>query len=74
VSTSQAPPTTAPAAPAGILAEGSCRYCGGTLPDGRRITYCPHCGQNLTVRPCPACSTELESGWRCGVTCGRQVT
>ncbi|MFL5578800.1 MAG: zinc ribbon domain-containing protein, partial [Gemmatimonadaceae bacterium] len=67
---SPTPPGTAP----GILAQGSCRYCGGTLPDGRRITYCPHCGQNLTVRQCPACSTELELGWRFCVTCGRQVT
>lgn len=48
-----------------------CRYCGGALPDGRRITFCPHCGQNLTVRHCPACSTELEVGWKYCTTCGR---
>ena len=48
-----------------------CRYCGGALPDGRRITFCPHCGQNLTVRHCPACSTELEVGWKFCTTCGR---
>lgn len=52
---------------------GNCRYCGGTLPDGRRITFCPHCGQNLTLRQCPACGTELEAGWRFCTTCGRDV-
>lgn len=52
---------------------GKCRYCGGTLPAGRRLTYCPHCGQNLTVQHCPACNTELEVGWKFCTTCGRGV-
>ena len=52
---------------------GSCRYCGGTLPEGRRYTFCPHCGQNLTVQHCPACNTELEIGWKFCTTCGRAV-
>ncbi len=50
-----------------------CRYCGGELPDGREVNFCPHCGQNLSVKQCPACSAELESEWRFCVTCGRQV-
>jgi predicted amidophosphoribosyltransferase len=56
-----------------IVASGSCHYCGGELPDGRRITFCPHCGQNLTIQHCPACSTELELGWKFCTTCGREV-
>jgi hypothetical protein len=52
---------------------GRCRYCSGTLPDGRPITFCPHCGQDLTVQQCPACSTELELGWKFCTTCGRGV-
>lgn len=48
-----------------------CRYCGGHFPVGRRVTYCPHCGLDLTKRQCPACSTELDCGWRFCVTCGR---
>jgi predicted amidophosphoribosyltransferase len=52
---------------------GSCRYCNGTLPDGRRLVFCPHCGQNLTIQHCPACSTELELGWKYCTTCGRSV-
>ena len=60
--------------PATVQGGGSCRFCGGTLPDGRRITFCPHCGQNLTVQNCPACGTELEVGWKFCVTCGRTMS
>ena len=48
-----------------------CRFCGGKLPESRTLTFCPHCGVNLTVRQCPACSTELDVNWRFCVTCGR---
>ena len=48
-----------------------CRFCGGKLPDSRKLTFCPHCGVNLTVRQCPACSTALDVNWRFCVTCGR---
>jgi hypothetical protein len=51
----------------------SCRFCGGALPPGRQITFCPHCGQNLTVINCAACGTELELGWSYCTTCGRTV-
>jgi len=57
-----------------IVGGGSCQYCGGALPEGRRISFCPHCGQNLTIIHCPACSTELEVGWRFCTTCGREQT
>lgn len=50
-----------------------CRYCGGTLPDGRDVVFCPHCGHNLTVKHCPACKAELEIGWKYCITCGREV-
>lgn len=52
----------------------SCRFCGGKLPEGRSVTYCPHCGQNLSVKHCPACGTELEKDWRFCVTCGRSTS
>lgn len=76
-----APVNSAPAAPPpatlsatgqrSIVASGSCRYCGGELPEGRNITFCPHCGQNLTVLNCPACGTELDVSWQFCTTCGR---
>jgi hypothetical protein len=50
-----------------------CRYCGGELPDGRDVHFCPHCGQNLSVKQCPACSAELEVEWHFCITCGRGV-
>ena len=48
-----------------------CPHCKGELPAGRPINFCPHCGQDLTVRHCPACGSELEHGWKFCVTCGR---
>lgn len=78
------PPATRPAAavPAtpGALAHTAvahapgtgCRYCGGELPEGREAHFCPHCGQNLAIKQCPACSTELEVEWQFCITCGRQ--
>ena len=53
--------------------DSSCRYCGGNLPDGRRVAFCPHCGQNLTIQRCPACGTELEISWKFCITCGRGI-
>jgi hypothetical protein len=62
-----------PAGPSSDSDHCDCHFCGGTLPNGRSITYCPYCGLDLTVRHCPACSTELERSWRFCVTCGRQA-
>ena len=58
------------------IAEGgeNCTYCKGALPGGRQISFCPHCGQDLTVVHCPACGSELERGWKFCVICGRGAT
>jgi hypothetical protein len=48
-----------------------CRYCGGELPEDRKVHFCPSCGQNLFARLCAACSAELEPGWKFCVACGR---
>jgi hypothetical protein len=50
-----------------------CRYCGGTLPEGRSVTFCPHCGLNLSTKRCEGCGTELEGAWRFCVNCGKKV-
>jgi hypothetical protein len=77
-----APPVAAPVASARPSAEqrtvpgasdDRCRYCSGGLPSDRSVTYCPHCGQNLTIRRCPACATELDLAWKFCITCGRGV-
>lgn len=48
-----------------------CRSCDEPLPPGRAITFCPHCGQNVTTMNCPACGSELEVGWNFCPACGR---
>lgn len=64
--------TAAPSVPE-LGSVENCRFCSGMLPEGREVTYCPHCGQNLAVRNCPACGTELDKNWRFCVTCGRSA-
>lgn len=70
---SPTPATSQRPTPQGV-GGGACRYCNGTLPAGRRTIFCPHCGQNLTIQRCPACGSELETGWRFCITCGRGMT
>jgi hypothetical protein len=52
---------------------GRCLYCGGRLPTGRAVNFCPHCGQNQTLILCPGCRSEVEPGWKHCVNCGRAV-
>jgi hypothetical protein len=50
-----------------------CGFCGGRLPDGRTVKFCPHCGQNQAFTRCPECQSELELGWRHCINCGHTV-
>lgn len=66
-----ATPQSQAAASAGSATTAACcLYCSAALP-GREVTFCPHCGTDLTKKQCPACSTELEAHWKFCVTCGR---
>jgi hypothetical protein len=47
-----------------------CIHCGGALPAGRVVKFCPQCGQDLTRPRCSECNTELEPAWRHCVNCG----
>jgi len=52
-------------------AEGTrCSCCGGALPEGRVVNFCPHCGEHLTPLACPRCQAEVEFGWRHCIACG----
>lgn len=51
-----------------------CGFCGGRLPDGRTVKFCPHCGQNQAFTRCPECQSELELGWRHCINCGHTVS
>jgi hypothetical protein len=55
-------------------ASAPCAYCGGELPVGRAVIFCPHCGQNVGVVHCPSCGAELDVGWQFCITCGRQMS
>jgi predicted RNA-binding Zn-ribbon protein involved in translation (DUF1610 family) len=50
-----------------------CSFCGGRLPLGRAVNFCPHCGQNQSLIRCPECQTELELGWKHCINCGHLV-
>ena len=50
-----------------------CSFCGGRLPTGRAVNFCPHCGQNQSMIRCPNCQAEIEIGWKHCVSCGHYV-
>lgn len=53
-------------------APNQCPYCGGSLPAGRKVNFCPHCGQPPSGElKCPACGSEVDVGWAYCVSCGR---
>lgn len=63
---------------AGVQDEGPvdqdvCAFCSDALPVGRRVRYCPFCGADQRLLPCPRCDTVLERGWRFCIRCGHDV-
>ena len=68
----QPPPTPpqAQAPPRGAIAAHQCLTCGGHLPTGRLVHFCPHCGHSQAKGDCPHCAAEVEYGWNYCVTCG----
>lgn len=51
----------------------ACEFCGGTLPDGRVVNYCPHCGESQSQPHCPACGQDIEPAWHHCVACGQRL-
>ena len=51
-------------------APARCAFCANTLPTGRDVRYCPHCGGDQAARACGDCGEPLEDGWRYCVACG----
>jgi hypothetical protein len=79
------PRAVEPAAPQGTLEGGrptaapanppeACRWCRETLPRRAILRYCPFCGMDVNLVPCPSCGEELEPGWRFCIACGTEVT
>lgn len=69
------PATRTPTGPRVVVPQTGerCTACNEELPPGRPITFCPHCGHDLTTLNCLACGSELEVGWKFCPTCGRPV-
>jgi len=67
-----AAPDSQAAAPGDHLAL-QCTHCQGSLPSGRPVNFCPHCGRSQLLSRCPLCETELEDGWRHCVSCGYKI-
>jgi hypothetical protein len=61
------------ARPRDVTASAACNYCGGALPVGRTVLFCPHCGQNIGVVHCSTCGSELDVGWGFCITCGQKL-
>jgi hypothetical protein len=62
------------------LAEGedrppfeACPWCRESLPQRGGVKFCPFCGSNVQLVPCPACGEELELNWRFCIACGMEV-
>lgn len=71
---SNPPPPVAPIeAPRRVSGGSRCGFCGGPLPLGRAVNFCPFCGQNQVLTQCPQCQAEVEIGWRHCVNCGAVV-
>lgn len=65
--------TTEDTEPEAETAIVSCTFCGGELPGGRMVNFCPFCGSDQSQQPCPACGEMLEPLWRFCISCGTRV-
>jgi hypothetical protein len=72
------PPEPEPAGSGGGLVfeavEVTCPHCQEELPGGRRVIFCPFCGQQLEESRCARCGDPLEPGWQFCGTCGQTVS
>jgi hypothetical protein len=55
-----------------VLAQ-TCPWCRAELPERPNLNFCPFCGTDVHVIPCPECGAELEPEWRFCITCGAEV-
>jgi len=48
----------------------ACRWCRADLPRRATVNFCPFCGTDVHIVPCPGCGAELEPEWRFCAACG----
>jgi hypothetical protein len=51
----------------------NCPWCTEALPQQARVRFCPFCGSDVQLVPCPACGEELKLNWRFCIACGTEV-
>jgi len=51
----------------------SCPWCRAELPPRPNLNFCPFCGTDVHVVPCPGCGAELDPQWRFCIVCGTEV-
>lgn len=66
-------PAPSETAPAAGDAPDSCQWCRAELPKRTNLHFCPFCGTDIRIVPCPACGEELEPDWRFCISCGAEV-
>ena len=52
----------------------ACHWCRQILPDRNALNFCPFCGSDPRLFPCPKCGEELEPQWQFCVSCGTEVS
>lgn len=57
----------------GVPGGEPCRWCRAELPERGKLNFCPFCGTDLKLVPCPSCREELDPDWRFCVSCGTEV-
>lgn len=51
----------------------NCPWCREALPQQAGVKFCPFCGSDVQLVPCPACGEELRLNWRFCIACGTEV-
>ncbi len=59
--------------PAARPVPATCRWCRAELPARPNLNFCPFCGTDVHVVPCPECGGELDPEWRFCIYCGAEV-
>jgi hypothetical protein len=54
-------------------APSNCRWCKSELPKRDNLRFCPFCGVDVNLVPCPFCAEKVEVGWRFCIVCGTEV-
>ena len=52
----------------------ACHWCREILPNRDALNFCPFCGSDMRLLPCPKCGEEREPRWQFCVSCGTSLS